>query len=518
MLALPQLRIAATILAVATAVTIGAAISANATSTPKPEYVSVVNGAAVTQTEFDARWPFIVALVGPGRKSQYDAQFCGGSLVDDQHVVTAAHCVSERDGVLGNARSIAVVANQRVLARTSNGSGEQRLRAVSDVFIHPRFGENGQDGLHYDIAVLRLAAPVANARTIGIVQAADAAAWGNGAGNATGFVAGWGNTDPVGDADPDRQFPNTLRQVAVPLRSDARCASTILGGYGTGFERESNLCAGQLQRSSAKLGRDSCQGDSGGPLIVDVGSGTFRLAGITSWGDGCAQRFYGSYTRVDAMRSWLESIPGLTDARAPIGGPNDLHPVTSSRQIASGFEHVTLAWDVPDSGTAPERYSVWLRTGRKASSEDTLLGITTGTTYKATVRASKRRATHVFDIRAMDSANNYGASQLTSGFVRVDRSRPTGPKTLRVTNIGRGGATYSWGASSDRQSGVGGIVVQRRVASGGWRTLEIMSRTRRSYRDTELRAGASAQVRVRAVDDAGNVGAWSPVVSFRARS
>jgi secreted trypsin-like serine protease len=514
-----QLRLAATILVVTIAAAATCACWANAAAISEPEQANIVNGSSVTQTQFDSRWPFIVALVGPGRKSQFDAQFCAGSLIDDQHVVTAAHCVSEHDGVLANPRSIAVVANQRVLNRTSMGGGEQRTRSVSDVFIHPNFGENGNEGLHFDIAVLRLAQPIANARPIGLVQAADAAAWGNGAGAVNAFVAGWGNTDPVGDGNPDKQFPTTLREVTVPIRSDARCASTILGGYGTAFERATNLCAGQLQTSATKLGKDSCQGDSGGPMLVDVGGGVLRLAGITSWGDGCAQTFYGAYARVDALRSWVESIPGVLDERAATGGPNDLQPVGAVRQIRADYEHVTLAWDAPAGGTVPERYSVWLRSGMKSDSEDTLLGITTGTTFQAKVPAIRKRTSRVFDIRAMDSAGNFGASLLAAGTARVDHSRPKGPRTLRVSNVGRAGATYHWSVSSDAQSGVGNIVVQRRIVGhGGWRVIETAGRTRRSHRDTDLRAGSKILVRVRAVDDAGNVGAWSPTVTFRTRS
>lgn len=507
-------RRCAAVLVVVIATMVAATAASAESPRHEPEFAAIVNGTAVNPTQYASRWPFIVALVTPGRKSQYDAQFCGGSLIDDQHVLTAAHCLTLRPGVIATPRGVGIVANQRVLDTKTMGSGEQRVRAVSDVFVHPGFSSNEGEGYHDDIAVLRLAEPIVGARTIPLVQAADAAAWGAGRGGPNAFIAGWGNTDPAGSGTPSKAFPTVLREVTVPIRSDAECAASVRGGYGTSFERESNFCAGILQRSPAKLGQDSCQGDSGGPVLVDA-AGTMRLAGVTSWGDGCAQKNFGAYSRVDALRPWVESIPGAVDGAPGVGGPGNLHAVQGLRATSRSYEHVTLAWDAPATGAAPERYAVWLRTGQRGDSSDELLGLTQGRSFRAPVPASRSAAGMALVLRAVDADDNQGEAVLVAGAPRLDRVPPTSPGRINVTKVTGTSAIVRWNRSRDLQSGLDGYQVQQRLVGRGWNTVDSTSPGKRSARLTDLRRGTTYQVRVRAFDDAGNPGRWTRTVTLR---
>jgi len=105
-------------------------------------------------------------------------------------------------------------------------------------------------------------------------------------------ILGWGVTEEDGDVS------DILQKATVPIVSDAKCAAA----YGTSFDAATMVCAGYDQG-----GTDTCQGDSGGPLVV-----AGKLAGITSWGEGCARPGkYGVYTRVSAVSSFIATAAGL---------------------------------------------------------------------------------------------------------------------------------------------------------------------------------------------------------------
>jgi secreted trypsin-like serine protease len=107
-------------------------------------------------------------------------------------------------------------------------------------------------------------------------------------------VTGWGTRS---EGAPD--YPDELYEVQVPIVDQSTC-EFVYGSIGDDITGNM-LCAGLPQG-----GKDSCYGDSGGPLIVPDGSGGFKLAGIVSWGEGCAQPgFPGVYTRVANFVEWV---------------------------------------------------------------------------------------------------------------------------------------------------------------------------------------------------------------------
>ena len=89
-----------------------------------------------------------------------------------------------------------------------------------------------------------------------------------------------------------------LRKVDVPLVSSKRCEAAYPDQIS-----DTMICAGL-----DKGGKDSCQGDSGGPLLVKLADGTRALAGVVSWGEGCARpQKFGVYSKVNAVTAWIAS-------------------------------------------------------------------------------------------------------------------------------------------------------------------------------------------------------------------
>jgi trypsin len=212
-------------------------------------------------------------IVGGGRASIADHpyvvylttaqgfQFCGGTLVGDDKVVTAAHCAVGREPA-----DIVVVAG-----REDKESSVGMTSAVRSIWVHPRFSDV-RSGSDVSVLTLRTRLPY---RPLRLPKKDDTSLY---AAGLPGTILGWGRTAATGQ--PSRY----LMRASVPLTADPDCAKAY-----PAYKPGAMVCAGVPQG-----GVDSCQGDSGGPLIVNG-----RLAGVTSWGEGCAEPGKpGVYTRL----------------------------------------------------------------------------------------------------------------------------------------------------------------------------------------------------------------------------
>ncbi|MGH9012123.1 MAG: S1 family peptidase [Acidimicrobiia bacterium] len=235
----------------------------------------IIGGGPAVPGEF----PFMAALLfEPAGGSDFNKQFCGGSLIAADWVLTAAHCV---EGTTAN--QLAVAVGRTFLSDSSQG----QRRSVSAVFVHPEYGD--PTGNAHDAALLRLTSAVTGITPITLAGPSDE---GLEAAGQMLTVIGWG-TMRAGKP----LYPNELRKIDVPVVSDASCRKV----YGASLDPATEVCAGAS-------GIDSCYGDSGGPLFAN---GSKIQVGIVSWGNGCAKkRFPGVYAEVNNpdIRGWINGL------------------------------------------------------------------------------------------------------------------------------------------------------------------------------------------------------------------
>ncbi|MER6983836.1 serine protease [Streptomyces carpinensis] len=225
----------------------------------------IIGGTPTTTTAY----PFVMQLTDASGR-----QFCGGTLVAATKVVTAAHCVA------GESTAGVRVVGGRTYLDGTDGTVSQ----VSGIWVDPHYTDAASGD---DVAVVTLstAMPYATAK---YVSPADTGVY---AAGTTARVLGWGTTSEGGSSS------NQLRTATVPVVSDAGCASS----YGSDFVASDMVCAGYTSG-----GTDTCQGDSGGPLLVRG-----VLAGITSWGNGCAGAGHpGVYTRMTTFSALVTAQIG----------------------------------------------------------------------------------------------------------------------------------------------------------------------------------------------------------------
>ncbi|CAK9290222.1 unnamed protein product [Gordionus sp. m RMFG-2023] len=215
-------------------------------------------------------WPWQVAL------TYYGQPFCGGSLINRDTVLTAAHC------------TVNISSEDVVIYLGSNNFKDPNIVKIpaKSVIKHPNYYATT---VKNDISIIKLERKVDYGdaiKPICLPSAEERVKDGYGC-----YVTGWGDTKNL-----SLPMFNRLREVCLNVVNKAKCQNVM------GIVDDNMICAGVSDGR-----KDSCQGDSGGPMACKIGT-NWKLTGIVSWGVGCGEPgFPGVYTDVGKFLEWIQS-------------------------------------------------------------------------------------------------------------------------------------------------------------------------------------------------------------------
>jgi trypsin len=214
------------------------------------------------------QFPYQVSL--RNTVDQNGAHFCGGSIINNRWILSAAQCTFGRAD-----RSI------RCFVGTNLLSGGGVMHLSNRVISHPAYNPQTSDN---DVSVIQTATAIWHLDAQPIALGSTFVG-----GGVNAVITGWGGTAVTGGPSP-----NNLQQLATTTLTNADCRARLGNNANMIFDHK--IC------TFSQAGQGTCQGDRGGPLVANN-----AVIGIASWNIPCARGFPDSYERVAHFRSWILS-------------------------------------------------------------------------------------------------------------------------------------------------------------------------------------------------------------------
>lgn len=294
----------------------------------------IIDGKSVASSEYPS---FVTTLSGSNG-------LCGGTLIAERWVLSAAHCYTDNSDRLNVVASDLIVQTNPKSFTNVSAISSDNLYTAEQIIIHPSYSYPQND-----IALIQLSRAATNATPIVISDNSSSAVIGK-----RGTIVGYGSTTRQYDYQyqlVNDVTPSQLQEAEVPIIDSSYCTGTL-------------ICAGE---NTGGYSTDACFGDSGGPLYLEQ-DGVRTQVGIVSGGNGCGVGNTGAYTNVALFKSFISSYASdATFLSARSGSSNTLQNVTgiwyeASKGAGVGFTftHSDGVFTVTYYGNSSNGEPLWL--------------------------------------------------------------------------------------------------------------------------------------------------------------